>query len=141
MITLEKVRKHLKKMEEQLEGGFYMTEFKLCEEMGLERWGTYLLDDNKMETVIKASDVEKMLQCGQAGFAEFQWNFSNSNGDPMPEKPSVFSTILLTIPKKPKPVTKEEIITMLKAIRANPVSFEFNPVTDLLKRIEKAGIE
>ena len=118
-----------------------MTEFKLCEEMGLVR----LLDTNVNEPVIKASDVEKMLQGGQRIQAnvDYTWNEIKDSAGLFYMQPKTkgetTETISLTIPQKHKPVTKEDVLQALKTL--NILHNKFDHVTDLIERIEKAGIE
>jgi hypothetical protein len=115
-----------------------MTEFKLCEEMGLlvaakgfYREGAYL---------IPASDVEKMLEGGkQTRAVDYYIKETGTSGLGTP----IYSKnieLVLSIPQKPKPVTKEEIISFSKNIPTK-ATFLTDEIKELFKRIEKAGIE
>jgi hypothetical protein len=108
-----------------------MTEFKLCEEMGLKVQEAPLL-----HPFVYASDVEKMLAGGRRDeAAEVCPNRHVVTGN-------YFDQITLKIPQKPKPVTKKELENQLwLAIQALKL-FKLNDnLTPLLERIAKAGIE
>jgi hypothetical protein len=119
-----------------------MTEFPLCEEMGLEPKAVFAFAFNSSEQVIKASDVEKMLQGGKITEVtqDFSWNEIKDSAGlwyvAKNTKSDVTKSITLTVPQKPKPVTKEEILEKLKSC----VGY-WDKLEPLIERIEKAGIE
>lgn len=100
-----------------------MNEFKLCEEMGLEVLNT----GQWTQSIIKASDVEAMLQHGHSLY-------------PLNGIHGISSGIILTKPENPKPVSKAEIIKGLKDIAV--YGQESGELRDrLVSRLEKAGLE
>jgi len=133
---LDKAVEHLERTMNQ------MTEFKLCEEMGLEPKAVFAFALESSEQVIKASDVEKMLQGGRAVESKMTYSWNEIRGSnsfsytTTCERDDITKTITLTVPQKPKPVTKDEIIKTLKMYNQNG-----NLASEVLERIEKAGIE
>lgn len=78
-----------------------MNEFKLCEEMGLE----VLKNGLWTQPIIKASDVEKMLQGAERrkDVAYYVREVGSSGlGTPVYSKDE---SLVLTIPQKPKPIS------------------------------------
>jgi len=116
-----------------------MTEFKLCEEMGLKTLEHSWINDSFKFHVILALDVEKMLQGGRRYSEQAEWQSGPIRGPFQTYLGEKTEHISLTIPQKPKPVTKEDILQALKTL--NVLHNKFDHVTDLIERIEKNGIE
>jgi hypothetical protein len=113
-----------------------MTEFKLCEEMGL-KVKNYSTGYNTDDIFILASDVEKMLQGGERKKEVVYYireTGSSGFGHPVYAKDE---SLTLSIPQKPKPVSKAEIVAILETFNVS----EKTEAAKLIERIEKAGIE
>lgn len=117
--------------------GNKMSEFKLCEEMGLTKSLAYFVasDKDKSGYVIPASDVEKMLKNGLRIIqCDLQTGWVGGPNQIIKGEPQ--RQFILNPPEKPKPVTKEEILKAL--YQASKSTWDFK---DLISNIEKAGIE
>ena len=117
-----------------------MAEFKLCEEMGLKT----CLSSNQYvpgDFVILASDVEKMLQGGSRG-KKLLYTIKEVGGfsSQVTDFYSDEEQITISIPKKPKPVSKAEILDGLRYIAICGEESKAKK-QELIERIEKAGIE
>lgn len=125
-----------------------MSEYPLCEEMGLT---VKAMSDACFTNaqVIHASDVEKMLKAGNRLEQRFNWNMSVGRG-PVITEDTVTNTIVLTVPKKPKPVKKSDLISIIKALNNLlkksdktycGMGHNCESLEDLIIRAEKNGIE
>ena len=87
---------------------------------------------------IKASDLEKALESGMVLYGDRMTDQDNIYTARKEERDRSFGLLIGKQPlEKPKPVSKEEIVSLLKNYKISDI-LEFR---DLLKRIETNGIE